>query len=141
MDPLSITTGVLTVLSAGGQLFKQLNKLVALKDAPDDLRLLNDEVCDLVCILLDVEGLLEPLSDGDVIHVPMAVTKALQRSKATALEVEKFIAYDLTVIARDKRPRVDKSRWLCKTKQMQTYRMRLRCDTTRLSEASAILVA
>lgn len=48
MDPLSITASVLAVLGAVGQTAKALKKLWGLKDAPEELASLVNEVHSLI---------------------------------------------------------------------------------------------
>ncbi len=142
MDPLSITAGIVAILGAGGVLGKRVKSLIALESAPDELLILNNEISDLQYVLHDVQDLLQQHLDGQGAPVPLALTKALQRSRETVLALEKLIAYDLTVIdSRYKKPRVDKSRWLRALKDLETHKDRIRRDRLEVSAASAIMAA
>lgn len=119
MDPLSVTAGIIAILGAGGVVGKRITILTALKSAPDELLILNNEISDLQYVLNDVQDLLRRQPDDHGAPVPFALTKALQQSRETVLALEKLIAYDLTVIdSRSKVPRVDKSRWLRAVKNL-----------------------
>lgn len=59
MDPLSITTSVLTLLAAANQVAKGLDKLASIKGAPAAVLALNNEVSDLRLVLCEAEPLLQ----------------------------------------------------------------------------------
>lgn len=140
MDPLSVTAGIIAVLGTGGVVVKRVKSLLALEYAPDELLSLNNEISDLQSVLHDVQDLLVRPSDDHGAPVPLALTKALQRSRETVLALEKLIAYDLTVIdSRSKKPRVDKSRWLRAVKNLKTYKDSIRHNRLEVSAASAMM--
>jgi len=140
MDPLSVTAGIIAILGAGGVVGKRVKSLIALESAPDELLILNNEISDLQYVLNDVQDLLRRQSDDHGAPVPLALTKALQRSRETVLALEKLIAYDLTVIdSRSKVPRVDKSRLLRAVKGLETYKGRIQRNRLEVSAASAMM--
>ena len=142
MDPLSITAGSLAFLSAGGKVVEQLKKLITLRHAPDELLALNNEVSDICSVIHDTEDLLQRQLENGEASVPPGLTRALERSKASVLALEEFLAYDVTVISSSTiRPRVDKSRWLQKLKQLENHKERLSKDRLELSAAHSILAA
>ena len=142
MDPLSITAGSLAFLSAGGKVVEQLKKLITLRHAPDELLALNNEVSDICSVIHDTEDLLRRQLENGAASVPPDLTRALERSKASVEALEKFLAYDVTVISSsDNRPRVDKSRWLRKMKQLENHKERLKDNRSELSRAHSIMAA
>ncbi len=50
MEPLSITASILTVLGAAGQVKKGLERLQSLKNAPQELCALTNEVSVYLCM-------------------------------------------------------------------------------------------
>ena len=98
MDPLLITANILAILGAGGMIDKWLSRLVAAKDAPDELLALNNDVSDFHCVICDVDSLLRKQSDNKAESIPQSIIKALERSKDTLLALEKLITYELMVV-------------------------------------------
>lgn len=81
MDPLSVTAGIIAILGAGGVVGKRIKILTALKSAPDELLILNNEISDLQYVLNDVQDLLRRQSDDHGAPVPLVLTKALRQSE------------------------------------------------------------
>ena len=110
MDPLSVATGTLTILGAGRKIGKGLKKLTRLKDAPDALLALDNEVSDLHCLIQDVENILQQRPEDS--GLPQSLTGALRRAKTVLLALESVIAYELTTTTATDGLRVDRSSWL-----------------------------
>ena len=134
MDPLSITAGLLAIFDAGGKVGKGLRLLIQLKDAPDALLALNNEVTDLQCVVQDVDNLLQHHSEENAL--PSSITRHLDQAKATVLALERLIAYDLTTIATNGFKRVDRSSWL--RAESKVTAMKQKVKDAKLSLASAL---
>jgi hypothetical protein len=79
MDPLTLTTSVITIFGAAVAIGKAINNLsTALRDARDDLSSLNNEIVDLQVVLDGVKAVLEewtsgriatPVNDMGLVHI------------------------------------------------------------------------
>ena len=77
MDPLSITISTLVIVGAGGKVAKALKKLLALRDVPDALLVLNNKVNEIHCVVRDIQTVLEQCSKIGIAS-PIRLTSALQ---------------------------------------------------------------
>ncbi|MCJ1331150.1 hypothetical protein MMC10_007837, partial [Thelotrema lepadinum] len=118
MDPLSITTGVLTLLGACTTASATVSKLRRLKDAPDLVQALNNEISDLRLVLLDVsdhfrsaqnERLVVPNMDETIFEL---CSFALDQARVKVLEVDAVIQYQVTKPGRGAGLIVDKIAFL-----------------------------
>ena len=113
MDPLSVSASVITLLGAGGTLSKLLRRCIRLKDAPEILRALNDEVSELQCTATDVNDLLWTATLDPDVRPPKSLVSSLNRVKSTLLQLESFVSYQLTTVTADRGSvRLDKSVYL-----------------------------
>ena len=97
-DPLSAAASILTLLSAGGAVGKFLKKVVALKQAPDILLALNNDIVDLQDVVQVVDELLQEHS-GMTDKAPLdPVWKSLGKVKITLSTLEHLVSYELTVV-------------------------------------------
>ena len=131
MDPLSITTAIVTILGAGSTVQGGFKRILALRHAPDALIALNNEVNDLHRIVRAIDDLLrkhveERHANQTSANQNSNCVEKLQKAQEVALDVEKYIAYDLTVIAADgKITRIDRSRWLRSGTRIQGLKARI----------------
>ncbi|KAG8529152.1 uncharacterized protein KY384_005787 [Bacidia gigantensis] len=133
MDPLSVTASILAILGAGGKIGKGLKKVVHLKDAPDALLALNNEVADLKLVVADIDDHLRALEEVSDSAPPKSVTSALEKVKSTTLELERYIAYDLTTVdGKTKDLRVDRSKWMRAEVVLSNLREAIRGDRVAL---------
>lgn len=139
MDPLSITAGILAIFGAGGKVGNGLKKLVQLKDAPDVLLALCNEVTDLQCVVQDTEDLLQQW--GEVNALPSSIKGALNQAKATVLDLGKIIFYDLTTITGRGEYRVDRSSWLRAETKVAAIKERIQAASLSLVNALSLLNA
>lgn len=119
MDPLTITASIVTLIEAGSQLSRLLRKVIRLKKAPAVLLALNNEISDLQVVIGDINDLLR-IADRDDIATPRSLANALEQVKSVLLELERFVAYDLTTVTSDSSEfRIDKSVLLRSEKRLQ----------------------
>ena len=98
MDPLSLIAGIIAVFGAGGTIAKGLDRIRRLKNAPDILLQLNNEVTDIHLLIDSVDELapqwINQLSTSN--RQQQLVCTTLARARDSVLELEKLIAYILT---------------------------------------------
>ena len=123
MDPLSISASVVALLGAGGTLAKLLRKGIGLKNAPDVLRALNDEVSELQSTANDVNDLLWTANRDPDDRPPKSLVSTLNRVKSILLQLESYISYQLTTVAADgESNRLDKSAYLRAEHRLQDFK-------------------
>ena len=125
MDPLSITAGIISVLSASGTIAGGLSKIRGMKRAPNALLQLNNEVTDLQLLVQAIDELYRPHNATTAIQQEV-VCSALERAKLTVLELEKFIGYTLTKET-DVGTKVDRVSWFRHHDRVREIRDTLRC--------------
>lgn len=127
MDPLSITVSILTILGTGGQVAKGVGKIRALKDAPNILLAMNNEIADVHCLVQEID---DDTRQHEELHkevhetrISASVCRALEKVKETLLASKQLIAYELTTIdSVNGLVKLDWKRWLRledKTRQLQ----------------------
>ena len=110
MEPFSISASILTILSAGGQVLRDLSKIINLRCAPDVLLALNNEVVDLKITINNIDSFLQEQDQKASSACLTSIANALQRTKTTLLELEQIIAYGLTKVSKDGRSlKIDRS--------------------------------
>lgn len=139
MDPLSITAGILAIFGAGGKVGNGFRKLVQLRDAPDALLALCNEVIDLQCVVQNVVDLLQRWQDEHAL--PSSIEGALNQAKATVLDLEKIIFYDMTTITTRGGYRVDRSSWLRAETKVAATKERIKAANISLVIALSLLNA
>ena len=123
MDPLSVSASVVALLGAGGTLAKLLRKGIGLKNAPDVLRALNDEVSELQATANDVNDLLWTANRDSDDHPPKSLVSSLSRVKSTLLQLESYISYQLTIVTADAEGnRLDKLVYLRAEHRLQEFK-------------------
>ena len=142
MDPFSITVGILGILGAGSKVAQGLKKVLALRNAPNALLALNNEISEVHYVVQDVQTVLEQYPQSDM-KVPVSLTSALERMNRTTLSLESVVAYDLTTVASHEATtvRVDKSRWLRAEAKIQALQAQMREDRTALLMGLNILAS
>ena len=140
MDPLSITTGILTLLGAGCKIRNGLKRILDLRYASDALLALNNEVNELHRIVQDIDDLFRQASHRKENQSSSNLADTLAQTRIIALEVEKLIAYELTVVSIDGHgTRVDPSKLLRADHKIQELKMKMRSNKASLSIHLGIL--
>ena len=125
MDPLSSLTSVVTLVEIVRKLSELLTKAVNVKNAPDVLLALNNEISDLHLVIDDVNDLLL----ASTFNIPpKSLGSALERVKSTLLQLEKFVAHELTTFDSAGSARIDKSTFFRKEHRLQQLKDDLRAD-------------
>ena len=128
-DPLSAATSILTLLGACGAVGKFLKKVVALRDAPDILLALNNDIADLQHIVQVVNELLQEYSRMTEKAPLDRVCESLGKVKKTLSTLENLVSYELTVVERDSSHlRLDRSVWLRVENKIRRLREEIRAN-------------
>ena len=140
-DPLSAAASILTLLGAGGAVGKFLKKVVALKQAPDILLALNNDIVDLQRVVQVVDELLQEHS-GMTDKAPLDhVCKSLGKVKTTLSTLEYLVSYELTVVERDGgHLRLDRSVWLRVENKVRRLREEIRANKGDLCLSLTLLI-
>jgi hypothetical protein len=85
-DPLSISASIVALIGATGTIAKGLRKLASLRNAPDTILALNNEVSDLRLIFWEIGSLLE--KHDDRVAGIAGIDNILKRAEAGLLELE-----------------------------------------------------
>ena len=94
MDPLSITASIIAILGTGGIIAKGFNKVRGLKDAPNILLQLNNEVSDLTLLVQAVDEIYRwHLSALALSSQEAVVCSTLERAQNVVLDLQKLIEY------------------------------------------------
>ena len=140
MDPLSITSAIVTLLGAGGQIQKVLKKVVSLKNAPGILLAVNNEITDLRAVVQIFDDLLQSQYNTKDAAPYSQLSGSLEKVKQTLLTLEQLVSYELTVIVGDDpHPRLDKSVWLRAEPEFRAIMDQIRDDKTALYRGLALL--
>lgn len=128
-----------SIFGAGGKVGSGVKQLVQLKDALDALLALCNEVTDLQCIVQDVDDLLQQWEEENAL--PSSIKGVLYQAKATVLDLEKTIFYDLTIITTRGEYRVERSSWLRAETKVAAIKQRIQAVSVSLVNALSLLNA
>ena len=120
MDPLTISASVVALLEAGGTLSKLLKKCLRLRNTPNVLHALHDELSELQFTANDVDDLLRTAVQDPDVCPPKSLISSLSRFKSILLRLESYLSYELTTVAADgESVRLDKSVYLRAERRLQ----------------------
>ena len=95
-DPLSITASIIAVIGAAEGVGKALAKIKDIRNAPEDVLALINEVSDLRVILGDVEKSTRAAGTTPLPHEQLAhMSTLIDRAKDRLLEIDQLIHYQL----------------------------------------------
>ena len=144
MDPLSVTASIIALFQAGGAVGKALRKIANLRNAPDILLALNNEVADLHCLVENIDDVLRQHREIIGEEPIVCLCRALDRAKRTLLKLENMLAYKLTSIkCKDGESHLvlDRSSWLRLENSVQRLKDEIREDKVSLSSALSVLTS
>ena len=122
MEPVSVTASIITLLSASSTIAKFCERIAELRQAPEILLQLNNEVSELRYLIEQVKDLLR---DFDITVLDSRLNVELQKLEALILELARFIVYDLEIPTQSG-IRVDRSRFLRHASRAQMLKARIR---------------
>ena len=157
MDPLSLTTGIIALLGASSQAAKAIRQLAALKNVPDLVLALNNEIADLHLVLLAIQDVFERQQSsgvpfpggrrrtGDEASVDATLVSFLGQAKAKVGELEALHRRLVVVVVPSEGSgaaagagALNKAVWLRVQKRVKRIQEELR--TVRLNLAAALVV-
>ncbi|KAK0510246.1 hypothetical protein JMJ35_007640 [Cladonia borealis] len=144
MDPLSVTASIIALFQAGGTVSKGLKKIANLRNAPDILLALNNEVADLHALLGNIDDVLRHHREIIGLEPIVSLCRALDRAKRTLLELENVLAYKLTSIRckdGESHQVLDRSSWLRLESRVQRLKDEIREDKVSLSSELSVLTS
>ena len=135
MDPFSLTVGILAILGAGGKAAKGIQRLRTIKEGPDVLFALRNEVTDVHLVVTECHELLQRAGEKLHIKAPAGMIKALEDVELKLLDLESFIAYKLTTpTSNSEAPfRLDRSVFLRNQSRIQGFKGDLLASRVRLT--------
>lgn len=113
MEPVSLVASIITITSVGGTVGKALRRVIALKNAPDILLALNNEIADLQFVVQDVAELFQ--RHGDSMQGPRinSLCAALEKTRSSLTILETMVTYKLIAIrGKQNEASLDRSVWL-----------------------------
>ena len=132
-DPFSIAMGILTVFGATGTVGRFLRDVVKLKNAPDILLELNNELYDLQRLVQRIHDVLR--EESEIISRPPDedLTRSLRQIRTLLSKWENLIAYDLTKPgSKSDEMKLDRSRWIRLKSNVQELRDQVRSQKQNL---------
>ena len=129
MDALSIIAGCIAVVTAGGSVIRGLAKLQNLRNVPDILLAVIDEVSDLTLLVQEIRLVFQKYQGAsDIPQTSIsAVQQILDRAQAVLLELDQVVNYRLL------RPPSTKGvirhkliAWICEERRVYQLQERLR---------------
>ena len=147
MDPLSITTGVMTLLAATSASVKGLQKIICLRDAPDEFRFLLNEVTSLGMVLRvarlglqSVEELRGPSvlaeASGDVASLMQSLEQCIQDLENFVNDCLKKTDENTNILDH---PKLSKRAWLKRSQNVEKLRARIRDAKSNFQSALSTL--
>ena len=142
MEPLSIATGVITLLSAGSTIGNGFKRVIDLRHAPDILKALQDDIACARLFASNAINLIQKTATTLDQQVLTAVSNAHSQLNNEIHRLESFIAYELTVPTDGgKAIRPDKSVWLRAGPRIRELSQDLQARTSDLRNSLLVLLA
>ncbi|KAL8730072.1 MAG: hypothetical protein Q9181_004786 [Wetmoreana brouardii] len=112
-EALGIAASIIAIIKTSRVVGNGISKLSSLRQAPDILLALNNEVNDLQCVVEHLLDLERQYKDTLEEAITPSFRRAIEMTNGALLGLENLIAYRLTKIdSRDGRLCVDRSSWL-----------------------------
>ncbi|KAL9592154.1 MAG: hypothetical protein Q9179_007002 [Wetmoreana sp. 5 TL-2023] len=112
-EALGISASIIAIVKTSRVVGNGISKLSSLRQAPDVLLALNNEVTDLQCVVEHLLDLERQYQDTLEDAITPTFRRAIERTNGALLDLENLIAYRLTKIdSQNGRLCVDRSSWL-----------------------------
>ena len=128
-DPLSITASIIAVVGAAEGVTKTLAKIKSIRNAPDELLALINEVSDLRIILSDMQNYLTQNTQRPQISQEelQNISTLINRAKKKLLELDQLIQYRLVKPESNSHQiKVFRREWLRAKNTIEKFRQSLR---------------
>lgn len=141
MDPLSIATGVVTLIGAGSTVGNGFKRIIDLRHAPDILRALQDDVSCARLFASNAMNQIQKAANTMDQQIFTAAINAHDQLNSAIHRLESFIAYELTVPTDSgKAIRPDKSVWLRAGPRIRELSQDLRARAFNLHSSLLVLL-
>ena len=126
---LSLVASIIAVIGVGGQVTKAVRKLASLRDAPDVILALNNEISDLHLVVVAIEDVFRKQQNRGVLwsgnqikenNVDITVTNSLQYTKDKSVELEALYCRIVPSAFSSGGSQIDKISWLQVQKRIKT---------------------
>ena len=144
MDPLSLTASIIAVLGAGGSVVGGLEKLSSLREAPDMILALNNEISDFRLVVFELASYLrdQPTRSSTNVHTFIDnIPPILDRARDKLLELESLIEYKLILPRNDGSIRLNKTSWIWERQKVKRILEDIRSIRTNLVAVMGILIS
>ena len=138
MDPLSMTASIITLLAVGGNVFGGLERLSSLREVPDSVLALRNEISDFRLVSLELAKHLQDLSakPPEITQtLSINVLPILDRTRNTIMELEALIKNKLIIPRKDGTIRLNKAAWI-----LERHKLKRLQDEVRSMRISLIAV-
>lgn len=133
MDPLSTTASIIAIVQLGSAVCSGFHRITSLRETPEILLQLNNDVADLQAIINAISKL--PL---EIIQEEI-VCAALRKARDAILEVDTLIVYDLLKASSiSTEVKIDRVKWLTADGKIQRSRLSLQKARSELQAATII---
>ena len=147
MDPLSLVASIITVVGVGGKATKAIRKLALVKDAPEIVLALNNEITDLNLTMLAIQDILQkhqsdtPTSGDQNWQVKMYqnVSSSLSQTKDKVTRLE--LLHDRLERIMSEPKTSKKIAWLCEQTELKSVQEDLRSARQKLISVLGMLNA
>ena len=145
MDPLSLTTGILAVISACATVASTFGKIKRLDEAPEVIQAMNNEISELQLLLADMKVHMERAQSrsSGIPKVDEAIFRlcesTLGRTKEKILEVDSFIQYRLLKADKEAAIRVHRVAFMRHRDKVISFQAELRECRYKVTDVARIL--
>ena len=141
MDPLSCTASLLTIIGATGVVGRGLQRVLALRNSPQILLDLNDEVAGMYLVLQAADCLVRQHTGTVESKTITHLYGVLEKSIITLSKLENVICHKLTTYNRHGEERLNKKSWLLAESKVRDLKERIRVNRLELSNALSIIAS
>ncbi|KAF2014140.1 ankyrin [Aaosphaeria arxii CBS 175.79] len=143
MDPLSVAAGVIAILQATGIAGQGVHKLLALRDAPQQLYQLWNEAEALRALVLETESVLRRMLDSNGYDLTSSsIGPSLEKVKEHVVEFEELIRNKLSrpeIVGSQVLPKVRRLHWLRAGSDIQRIKQNIRDSREILKDRLALI--
>ena len=144
MDPLSVTASIVTLLAASGSIVGGLEKLSSLREAPDIILALNNEISDFRLVIYELTNYLQQDPAGSPSRAQAFSTQILpilDRARSKLTELESIIEYRLVLPGSNGSIRLNKTAWFWERQKVKRIQEEIRSTRTNLVAVIGVLIS